>query len=266
MAHYCDTAGFQSCQKNMSDNGAVFVVERKRERKTIIHQGKPIVILQKKIYSDVIQAGEVIDTAKEKTSSRQVLSLLANVKKCFTAFIIKNQLQVEEVKRLHPATFRDTDKWAELKKGDEFFYVDVSHCYWRISYLMNYISKRLYEETLKKPGMKLYRNMALACVVAPKIREYFNGRTRMNEISEANDIYGMMYDNIRHTAYNIMGEITQQTSDGCYGYKVDGIMIRKDFLKKVTDMLDGYNLTYTVTDCEKIDEKYYYLNDEVRKY
>jgi hypothetical protein len=195
-----------------------------------------------------------------------MLSLMANVKKGFTRFIIKHNLEIDVIPEGSPAAYRAPDLWDKVPSGGKFWYVDVNHCYWRLSYLMGYISKKVYEETLKKPEMKLYRNMALACVVAPKWRRYHLNGKEINKITEANDLYGALYNNVRHTAYNIMGEILKATTNDCYGYRVDGVMITDKHLQTVKDIMDGYNLTYTVTECEKIDHKLYYLDDQVRRY
>jgi hypothetical protein len=151
-----------------------------------------------------------------------------------------------------------------MKIGDKFYYIDISHCYWRIAYLKNYISKKLYENVLKKPELKIYRNMALACIVAPKKRQYFKNGEMILEISEDKELWKIIYDNIRFTSYNIIGNISSSEDIKKYfiAYRTDGIMVTKPALKFVENMLKQHNLDYKVYNCVKVDDNHYYFDSK----
>jgi hypothetical protein len=130
--------------------------------------------------------------------------------------------------------------------------------------LKNYISKKLYEDVLKKPELKIYRNMALACIVAPKKRKYYKNGELFIEISEDKELWKVIYDNIRFTSYNIVGEIANNNQVKKYfiAYRTDGIMITKPALKIVEIFLKKFNLEYKIYNCLKIDDNHYFFDSK----
>ncbi len=268
MAYTCGEEDFNVFTKNLASNNAIYCIEQKRDRRVLIHQGKPMALYAGNKSSQ--PRCELPKTYWEKKEdlrkSRQVLGLISAVKRDFTSHIIRNKIIIPEVQQVYGACWRNNEKWMDMEKNSQFFYVDADHCYWRIAYLLGYISERLYSETLKKLNMKLYRNMALACVVAGKARQYFNGTTKLMELYESNDLYVRMYNNIRYTAYNVMGRIAEATKEKCLGYKVDGIMIDEEYLEVAKTMMEENDLLYKVMDCKKLNAQMHTLGDDVRKF
>ncbi len=144
-----------------------------------------------------------------------------------------------------------------MRTGTTFYYVDISHCFWRIAYLKGYITKRLYESVLKQPELKTARNIALACIVASKWRKYVVNGVFRCEITEDRTLQRVIYDNIRFTCYNTMGMIASFIEKNCIAYRTDGIMVDKVGLPKVKKLIRAQNFEYTVQECVKIDEVTY---------
>lgn len=268
MAYSCGKEDFDIFAQNLARNNAIYCIEEKRARKVLIHAGRTMAIhaggKSSRPQSDFNKS--LSERKQDLKQTRQVLALISAVKKDFTSHIIRNKIVIPQVEQIYGSSWQNQSKWIDMPKNSKFWYVDVNHCYWRIAYLLGYISERLYKQTLVKDDMKLYRNMALACVVAGKARKYFRGSEKIMEFHESTDLYVRMYDNIRYTAYNIMGRIAEATRDKCLGYKVDGIMVDSEYLEVVKTMLDEENLFYKVKDCQKINGQMHTLGDDVRKF
>lgn len=144
-----------------------------------------------------------------------------------------------------------------MPEGTKFIYVDVKHCYWRIAYLMGYITPYFYEKILSSPDMKLWRNMALSCIIAPKKVEHFKDGVSMGVISEDTRCYEQVYENIRFYAWNLFGRLCYEKigKENCLGYFTDGIMIFPEDLSKVKTVLARHKLQYRVINCEKVSQK-----------
>lgn len=261
MAYECNEEDFDVFRRNVSKNGLRFIVKKKRSRRVLMYAGKPMVISKGKTRSEPIPGKK-----RNKKRDREVLALMSSVKRSFTKFILKHNFAIDIEPDQYKSSYRNTDSWMNLKKGEEFWYVDVNHCFWRIAFLKGYISKTMYQNMLERADMKLYRNMALACVVAPNSCEYWQGEKLLYEIEEANEIYGTMYNNIRRTAYNTIGRIAEAIGDACIGYRIDGIMVTSDYVEVVKTMMEEADFFYKVEDCKKVDADHYTLGDQIRKF
>ena len=192
-----------------------------------------------------------------KKDQQRVLSLIANVKKSFTRYI-KNNGDIVEIPQEYGSVFTNRIAFFDHPEDEPLYYIDLKHCYWRIAYLLGYISERIYETNLEKPEMKLYRNMALSCTIAPKIIEIheFN---KPPVIEQENTVkHQIMYSNIRFFAWNLMGDTVQHIGmEKVFGYWTDGILVAKDDVEAVKKKFDDNKLLYRVKDCIKIDDRHY---------
>jgi hypothetical protein len=228
------------------------MVERKRGRKAMYMDGRM------NLYSGN-QFSIKLQTDKEK----QVVTLFGNVKKSFNNFIAKNGLVVNPIEPLYHSYYRNTEMYQSLPNGTEFDIIDVNHCFWRISYLLGYISERVYKNTLKKPDMKLFRNMALSCTIAPKIREYYISGKKIMEITEDTSLYQTMYKNIRYGSYNAVGSICEAIGNGnCLGYRTDGIFTLPQYSKEIKRLMRKSRLNCKTVKCVKVDDRFYLQKDE----
>lgn len=232
-------------------NLATFNIETKRNRKVLMLKGKVALIQDKKKHTD------------ENVSPSKIVNLIGSVAKSFNRFIEKNE-EVELIEGKAIANYTNSKLWRNLEIGDEFYYMDMNHCYWRIAFLLGYISERLYKNTLKKDHMKKYRNMALACTIAPKKTEVYRQGRLVQSYEEDKQYQNIMYTNIRRTAWNMMHEAKELIPDHCLGYRTDGIMYLNegDVEEGLKTFFDSMNMTYTITKCVKVSEKTFLHGDD----
>ena len=186
--------------------------------------------------------------------SKDALSLFSNVKKSITKFITKEINNLEEIPNIYPSKYSNRYLYDELPDREEFYLVDVKHCYWRIAFLKGYIDKSLYESVIEHqdPSFKLWRNMSLSCIIAGKKVQIFKNGKEYPAIEEDTTLYKQIYSNIRFTAWNIFGRICDKIGKDCViGYNTDGIMVFKNDVPTVTSTLARNKLQYTIKKCFK---------------
>jgi len=246
--------------KNMNDRKIKFMVKGKRNNHTIF-VGKKAVMSNKSFV-----------TVKKDKSHNQANALIAQVANQMRQYMFDHGIDEPAISQRHPTIKKNKDTWSKLKNGSIFYYIDVSHCYWRIAYLRCYINKQLYEKANNNPDLKIHRNMALSCTIAPNRAWYYDEGELLVQIDEDRSILARMYKNIRFTAYNTMGDIKDTIEkthkDHCYGYNTDGIMVPKRGVDFVCRCLESVNLTYTVEKCRKINAREYLLisEDKLKRY
>lgn len=233
----------------LQKDGKQFIIEEKRNSVTIIGKGGKV-----KAVIDKENSISKIKKSNSSLSKGSLLSIFATVKKSFITALSKN-LEIERLPQFHPSTFTNRDTWNDLRKGRVFYYIDVNHCYWRIAYLQGYISEYYYNKILENPEYKLYRNMALASIKAPKTRKYYNNGELQLTVTEDTRILDTAYANIRYTAWNLMGAIKTEVGQDCLKYITDGIMVFKKDVDYVCDCLDNADLTYSIVKCKKLNKK-----------
>lgn len=246
-------------KENLNRRKKPFTVQRKRGERHIVVNGKKVAKLSRRNSIAYL----------DKDESKQILSLFASVKKSINRYLQDNDFKVKPIKKKYNSVFANRNLFDTLPIGTQFYYVDVKHCYWRIAYLKRYITKYYYEKVLEKPDLKLYRNMALSCIIAPKQVEYFDKGKKILTITEDTEMYNTVYENIRHFAWNLFGRLCFEKigEDRCIGYFTDGIMVFESDLKLVKTTLARHKLQHRTILCEKSgDREYVYIEEgEVRK-
>jgi len=230
-----------------------FVVEKKRNELNILQHGKKIAKFKNSNSLSHLQ----------RDDSKNILNLFATVKKSINKYLLDNDLKVKKVHKKYDSTFTNRNLYSNLSNGSEFFYLDVKHCYWRLAYLKGYISEYFYLKVLENPDLKIFRNMALSCIIAPKKKEYYENGNLIWSIEEDTAIYNDVYESIRYSAWNIFGSITYEKigKEKTIGYFTDGIMIFQEDVPLVRTILARNKLQYTIVKCVKVSDKEY-LNTE----
>jgi hypothetical protein len=220
-----------------------FVIERKRNELVFISNGKKVARADNK--------NNISHTTKEE--SKYILSLFANVKKSINKYIVRSRFNIETIEKKYDSSFTNRILFDSLPVGASFYYIDVKHCYWRIAFLNGLISENYYLKVLENPDLKVYRNMALSCIIAPKSVEYYEDGKLVNVIEEDTSIYQTIYGNIRFKAWNIFGKLCFEKigTEKTIGYYTDGIMIFSDDVNKVKATLTRNKLQFRVTKCIK---------------
>ena len=242
--------GLDTDIKNMCNLKRDFVVDTKRSVAQLIYRGKTIVIAKNKT------------PFKDGVKKSDITSLIGQVSKAVNRFILKNNFQINVIEQVHATTRMNRSKYEEMAEGEEFAYIDVKHCFWRIAFLNGYISEKLYDKVLGREDFKIYRNMALACIVASRSRAYYIKGEFVNEISEYKPHHKTIYNNIRFASYNLMGDIASYTKDNFLGYRTDGIMVTPEAIKTVTDIIEENDLGFSVTKCTKVNNNQFVMGDK----
>lgn len=238
---------FDDFKENLCRRKKTFTVESKRGIKTIVMHNKRIAKLHRKSSLMFLEKKEVKD----------ILSLFAIVKRSVNQKLIRDNFQVKEVEKRYTSSFTNKELFNSMNIGDEFYYIDVKHCYWRLAYLMGYITEFYYDKTKNNPSIKLYRNMALACIIAPNIVEYYKEGEYLHTIEEDIEMYDKVYSAIRHTSWNIFGSLAHERLGkfNCIAYYTDGIMVFKKDVAMVSTILARQKLKHRVIHCKKVEAK-----------
>jgi hypothetical protein len=244
---------FNDYVTHLSESGSRFIVDEKRNTKSIIISGKYFAFTKNKNH---LAKGE---------EKKEMLSLFSQVGKSVSNYIKLNEFDVEKIKQIHPQTQVDRKKYEKMKVGAEFFYVDISHCFWRIGFLKGYINPKLYNKVLKNPSLKQFRNMSLAIIKAARSRYYFDNGKLINKVTEERTLWENVYDNIRFTCYNFLGETKSVAGNKFVAYKTDGIMVTRPALKKIKDAFTAAGFEYKVITCFKVDDKNYSYGGLIKK-
>lgn len=255
-----ETKDLEIYKYNLCKRKKTFQIEYKRNERHILVNGKKVAKLKQRNSISPL----------EKEDSQKVLNLFASVKKSVNSYLLKNNFSFQKIQKKYDSSFRNSVLFKTMPTGTKFVYVDVKHCYWRIAFLMGYISPYFYEKILSSPDMKLWRNMALSCIIAPRKVEHFKDGVSMGVISEDTKCYEQVYENIRFFAWNLFGRLCFEKigKENCLGYFTDGIMIFPEDLPKVKTVLARNKLQYRIIDCEKVSNKEFVDLDsgDIRKF
>lgn len=242
--------------------------------------GKPVYIDQKRD-NKVIRVGKqavamtndkINKTGEVSKMPPNGLRLIKLVKSCFTQYILAHlddlildektgQYTFPAILRYNSSVYDNRPLYESLPVGETVYLIDLKHAYWRIAYLKGYISEGLYLSHITSQESKLYRNMALACTLAQRKRTYFNENGEIaREIEEACIIYQTMYDNVRHTCYNAMGDVYRELPGRVLSFRTDGVLVISDGLEKAKKMLYNRGFKCRIIQYRKQDNEY--LTDE----
>lgn len=249
-----DKADLEIYKKNLGSRKRTFFVDNKRAEKNIVVNGKNVAKLKRRNGISLLS----------QQDSKSILSLFASVKKSVNKYIVTNDFNIPLTPKKYNSVFVNRTLFDSIPIGSQFYYIDVKHCYWRIAFLQGIITEYYYNKVLEKPDLKLYRNMALACVIAGREREYYPSGVFSHSIREDTALHEQIYKNIRHTAWNIFGRLCfeQIGEEECLGYYTDGILVFPKDLPIVKTVLARHKLQHRIIPCEKTAyREYVYISE-----
>ena len=222
---------------------ALVIIDQKRDTK-IIRVGKKAV---------AITNDEINKTGKIGNMNPFGLRLVKAVKNCFANYLkehvdeliidpITGQYTFPAIPRLNSSVYTNHKLFEELAIGEIVYLIDLKHAYWRIAYNKGYISEGLYLSHITGKESKRYRNMALACMLAPVKRIYYENGQPVREIEEVCQPYATMYANIRHACYNAVGDVYRAIPGMVLSIRTDGVLVLPDGLELAKKIL--YNRGY----------------------
>lgn len=246
---------FEIIKRNLLSKGDFIIKKRGRRSTLIIAGNKEIAYYQDGLTSEI---------AKKKDNATQIMK---SARASVTRYISKYKNEgLPKVEKLHPVVYSNRALWDELPVGAKFCLIDASHCYWRIAFVMGCIGKALYGKYAEDKDYKVLRLIALSILTTRIKKEYYINGAYSHEEEEPTDDYRTVYQNIRHYAYNNSGQVKDAIKDYCIGYRVDGVFLLPEGLRKAKAVFKKNKLLYKVTKCVKVDKKNYSTEDgEIKK-
>jgi hypothetical protein len=249
--------GLENTIQNLISLRQDFVVEQKRRNFIVYNKKRATYIFNEKSRKPHVKL--------DYSAKRLVVSLFGNVRKAAERYCVNNDFHIRPIERKHPAVRLNRIMWREMPVGTKFIHIDISHCYWRIAYLNGIISENLYKGK-DSPEMKIFRNMALACLTTAKSRRIYRRGKLILDVSEDNQMLKQIYENIRHIAYNFMGNLYERVSQHSLGYRIDGIKVLPEKAAIIKRAMKKANFLFKEMECIKYDEQTYVTLDGEIKY
>ena len=193
--------------------------------------------------------------------SKEAKKLMKLVRASVTRYLKKNNYIVAPVKKEYPVVFTNRFFWDSIPPNTEFYIIDAKHAYWRIAYLLGYISKKTYDKYADNNDLKTAKNISLAILNSTIKCEYFISDEKITEIECDISLYRQVYDNIRYFSYNMCGKLRNDLDNACFAYRTDGVFLLKPGLHKAKKIFEENNLLYKIEKYTKIDNKSYANED-----
>lgn len=176
---------------------------------------------------------------------QKVLWIYSVVKSSFKKYLLKNTY--EKFAR-YPSEAKNRININKLKVGDHFYGTDASHCYWRMSYNLNYISYKLYAKLLDEK-LKTNRNKAMACLSSVKKKDYYiKGKFNRTEIINEPRLRDL-YNNVRYKSFELMDDCRVMCGNGFIKYKVDCIYYLQEKKQAVESYFEHNEMPYKTSHC-----------------
>lgn len=243
-----ENTDFKVAVNQMCRKFKTFVVEKKRAKVKIFGNDGVVMCFNQKKKND---------TFKKENNYREIVSLIGNVQRSCDKYIQEKQFDIPKIASKNLSYYTNRDLYRSLPKDTLLAYVDICHCFWRIAFNDQIISKKLYENVLEKPHLKIYRNLALACIIAPIKREYYRYGKKLYEIAEDRKPYRIIYDNIRFKSYNLVGDVYRKFEGKTIGYRTDAVIVFPEIAKRVKSIFEKNNFKSKITYIRKYDDSYF---------
>lgn len=240
---------FNAVQKSLVNQRRNFTITEKGERRTIYFAGKP----QVKYMGRSNLSAYFRDTQK--------LNLIRTVHAQVNKYIKAQNFLIEEIEPTYKAIKLKRELYRSYPDEYYFYLVDIKHAYWRFAYLLGYINHSTYTKYKDDPDYKLARLIALSTLSSKKKRKYYINGKFINEILSYDMCSWIIYKNIRHSTYNICGELNKILGDKCLSYRVDGVMVVGDVVPIVKEFMKINKLSCKIVECQKVNHSQYVITE-----
>ncbi len=161
----------------------------------------------------------------------------------------------QSVEAKFSTTGRDQKVYKELNDGEIFYSVDVNHAYFQVLRNLGYITEQFYEMYKDQDHYKKAFHYSCSWLVSrAKIYQYRMG-ILIGVIDKAKEEkqLKLIYDNVRHTLQNLLGELYEQLDNGAIAYLTDEIFIKKEALPMVKQYFKDAGYEFKITICHKMN-------------
>ena len=187
-------------------------------------------------------------------SFSQGLAVVSMVKQDVKKYIQKSS--VEEIASIYSTVGKNVAAYTDIKNGEMFYSVDINHAYFQVLHKLGYIEDGLYNLYKNQEEYKKAFHFSCSWLASrAKIYKYAGGRlVDVYDTSETDRELKVIYDNVRHTLQNLLGELYEQLDTAAIAYITDEILIRKDALPMVKEYFKSKGYEFKIAICWKTND------------
>lgn len=247
---------FRAKVKCLINNKATFSVKITREKNMYLYSEMDALLarsLKGRATEKVLpQLPEGASIFGSNISFSQGLAIVTMVKQNVKAYIKKAD-KVEEIKSTYSTVGKNHNAYTEIKQGEAFYSVDINHAYFQVLHKLGYIEDALYNMYKDQDEYKKAFHFSCSWLASrAKIYKYKRGiLVDIVDTSETDRELKIIYDNVRHTLQNLLGEIYERLDNAAIGYLTDEILIRQDALPMVKEYFRSKGYEFKITLCWK---------------
>lgn len=161
---------------------------------------------------------------------------------------------------------RNNEKWDLMDEGEEFVLIDIYSCYWQMAHKLGYIDDDLFNRFLDNYSFKQSKRLCFTLLRKPFIiAEYYNDGSKINEIVCENNVLDDILFNIRNMSSIFINKIVSELGEDYLFYNIDGIAVKYDKYKMVSDFFKNENIRVSVNYCIKTVGNNYEINNQNKK-
>lgn len=184
----------------------------------------------------------------------QGLAVVTMVKQQVKSYIDEKK-HPEVIEAKYSTTGRSHDNFKEIPNGSVFYSVDINHAYFQVLRKLNYISEEFYRIYKDQDHYKKAFHFSCSWLASrTKIYTYKMGvLVGVQDKAKSEKEFKQIYDNVRHTLQNLLGELYERIGTNAVAYLTDEIFIKKEALPEVKEFFKEKGYEFKTSLCWKIN-------------
>ena len=200
-------------------------------------------------------------------SFSQGLAVVTMVKQQVKSYLVGVK-SPQVVEAMYSTTGRDQKVFKEINNGEAFYSVDINHAYFQVLKKLGYITDSFYEMYKDQDHYKKAFHFSCSWLVSrAKIYQYRMGvLIGIVDKKESEKELKIIYDNVRYTLQNLLGELYEQLDSGAVAYLTDEIFVKKEALPFVKEYFKSKGYEFKINLCFKMNNvEFNKANQKVHK-
>ena len=234
-----------------------FEVHLTREKNLYLYEYEKLVVRGKKGRTTETKLPELEEGSSifgKGITWSQGLAVVTRVKQEVRNYLttVKNPVPLEAK---YSTVGRDQKVFKEIENGAVFYSVDINHAYFQVLRNLGYITDAFYDTYKDQDEYKKAFHFSCSWLVTrAKIYQYKMG-VLIGMIDKKKDEKQLkiIYDNVRYTLQNLLGELYERLDNGAVAYLTDEIFIKKEALPFVKQYFKEAGYEFKITICRKMD-------------